>query len=200
MVIPVVGLMMGMTLRVRLAAGWLKLTLLGLAATLAPTLVWTKALVEAGEREMAGVTCCTGWIWCCRGEVSGEPLESEERSDEAEWMECSYKIKMSTTNKFERLRCCCCRCFCSWPTVGRPSQQGVVLIRGAQGHDGGGRKGEGSRCRNRQSQRTSSSVRRLGQNSKSSSRSKERPASNRARKAVTAGASASSRMLLTPRN
>lgn len=102
MVIPVVGLMMGMTLRVRLAAGWLKLTWLGLAATLAPTLAWTKALVEAGEREMAGVTCCTGWIWCCRGEVSGEPLESEERSDEAEWMECSYKIKMSTTNTFER--------------------------------------------------------------------------------------------------
>lgn len=89
MVIPVVGLTMGMTLRVRLAAGWLKLIWLGLAATLA----WTKALVEAGEREMAGVTCCTGWIWCCRGEVSGEPLESEERSDEAEWMECSYKIK-----------------------------------------------------------------------------------------------------------
>jgi hypothetical protein len=75
----------------------LKLTWLGLAAALAPTLAatlaWTKALVEAGEREMAGVTCCTGWIWCCRGEVSGEPLEREERSDEAEWMECSYKVK-----------------------------------------------------------------------------------------------------------
>jgi hypothetical protein len=47
---------------------------------------------------------------------------------------------------------------------------------------------------------TSSSVNKLGQNSRSSSRSKDRPASNRARKAVTAGASASSRMLLTPRN
>lgn len=47
---------------------------------------------------------------------------------------------------------------------------------------------------------TSSSVRRLGQNSKSSSKSKDRPASNLARKAVTAGASASSLMLFTPRN
>lgn len=44
---------------------------------------------------MDGVTCCTGWIWCCRGEVSGEPLEREERSD-AEWMECSYKSSMLT--------------------------------------------------------------------------------------------------------
>jgi hypothetical protein len=41
---------------------------------------------------MDGVTCCTGWIWCCKGEVSGEPLEREERS-EAEWMECSYKAR-----------------------------------------------------------------------------------------------------------
>lgn len=47
-------------------------------------MAWTKELVEAGEREIAGATCCTGWIWCCRGEVSGDPLESEERSDEAE--------------------------------------------------------------------------------------------------------------------
>ena len=49
-------------------------------------------------------------------------------------------------------------------------------------------------------QHTSSSVRRPGQNSKSSSKSKDRPASNLARKADTAGASASSLMLLTPRN
>lgn len=55
-------------------------------------------------------------------------------------------------------------------------------------------------CREPQGERTSSSVRRPGQNSRSSSRSKERPASNLARKADTAGASASSRMLLTPRN
>ena len=47
---------------------------------------------------------------------------------------------------------------------------------------------------------TSSSVSRPGQNSKSSSRSNDRPASNLARNAVTAGASASSLMLFTPRN
>lgn len=40
---------------------------------------------------MDGVICCTGWIWCCSGEVSGEPLDSDARSDEAEWMECSCK-------------------------------------------------------------------------------------------------------------
>lgn len=44
---------------------------------------------------MDGVTCCTGWIWCCRGEVSGEPLERDERS-EAEWMECSWR-ELSTS-------------------------------------------------------------------------------------------------------
>ena len=60
-------------------------------------------------------------------------------------------------------------------------------------------RGEDSGRADRQT-RTSSSVSRLGQNSRSSSRSKERPASKRARKAVTAGASASSRMLFTPRN
>lgn len=33
------------------------------------------------ESESAGVTCCVGWIWCCRGEESGEPLAREDRSD-----------------------------------------------------------------------------------------------------------------------
>lgn len=41
---------------------------------------------------MDGVTCCTGWIWCCRGEVSGDPLERDDRSDEAEWIECSCRF------------------------------------------------------------------------------------------------------------
>ena len=40
---------------------------------------------------MDGATCCTGWIWCCSGEVSGEPLDSDDRSEEAEWMECSCR-------------------------------------------------------------------------------------------------------------
>lgn len=42
---------------------------------------------------MDGVTCWTGWIWCCRGEVSGEPLESDDRSEEAEWMECNCEAE-----------------------------------------------------------------------------------------------------------
>lgn len=32
-----------------------------------------------------------GWIWCCRGECSGEPLDSEDRSEPAEWMDCSCR-------------------------------------------------------------------------------------------------------------
>ena len=47
---------------------------------------------------------------------------------------------------------------------------------------------------------TSSSVNRPGQNSKSSSRSNDLPASKRAREADTTGASVSSFMLRTPRN
>ena len=47
---------------------------------------------------------------------------------------------------------------------------------------------------------TSSSVSRLGQNSKSSSKSNERPASKRIRNAELVGLSVNSFMLLTPRN
>lgn len=36
---------------------------------------------EPGDREIVGVTCWAGWIWCCSGEELGEPLESDERSD-----------------------------------------------------------------------------------------------------------------------
>jgi hypothetical protein len=34
-------------------------------------------------------TCWAGWIWCGRGEESGEPLERDDRSDAEEWIECS---------------------------------------------------------------------------------------------------------------
>jgi hypothetical protein len=50
-------------------------------------------LVEADDREKLGVTCGVGWIWCWRGEDSGEPLDKEERSDDEEWMECNYRQK-----------------------------------------------------------------------------------------------------------
>lgn len=44
-----------------------------------------------GESEMLGVTCCwAGWIWCCRGEDSGEPLDRDERSEADELIECNY--------------------------------------------------------------------------------------------------------------
>ena len=52
---------------------------------------------------MAGVTCCTGWIWCWRGEVSGDPLESEDRSDEAEWIECNCRKPLTQAHSDKRI-------------------------------------------------------------------------------------------------
>jgi len=43
----------------------------------------TYADVAAEDKERAGVTCC-GCICCCRGDDSGEPLERDDRSEEAE--------------------------------------------------------------------------------------------------------------------
>lgn len=30
-----------------------------------------------------------GCAWCCRGDVSGEPLDSDDLSEPEEWMDCS---------------------------------------------------------------------------------------------------------------
>ena len=43
---------------------------------------------EAGNVR-AGVRC--GWIWCCSGELSGEPLDSDDLSDEPEVTDCRLK-------------------------------------------------------------------------------------------------------------
>jgi hypothetical protein len=39
----------------------------------------------AVDRTKEGV----GWSWCCRGDWSGEPLDSDERSEPDEWMDWS---------------------------------------------------------------------------------------------------------------
>lgn len=123
MLIPVLGLTMGIALRIRVAAGWCSFSA---GWPWYPVAAIYGLELELREKPESGDTC---WDW---GEASGEPLDSEERSDADEWMEI-----MST------------------------------------------------------------SVSRLGQNSRSSSRSKERPASKRSRKLVTAAASSS---FLTLRN
>jgi len=38
-------------------------------------------------RENAGWTC----VACCVGDDSGEPLESDDRSEEDEWMDTNYR-------------------------------------------------------------------------------------------------------------
>lgn len=122
-ILKVAGLIIGIAaaLRARVAAGWCNLRFVG-------WLCWYEGMYgfELELREnVSGAT----W-WDC-GECSGEPLDSDDRSDDEEWMETM-----------------------------------------------------------------SVSVRRVGQNSRSSSRSKERPASYRCRKLVTATASSSFRTLL----
>lgn len=36
-----------------------------------------------------------GCSWCCRGDCSGDPLESDERSEPDEWMDCSCSSSVS---------------------------------------------------------------------------------------------------------
>ncbi|KAL8765622.1 MAG: hypothetical protein Q9209_007354 [Squamulea sp. 1 TL-2023] len=129
---------------------------LGFTIGIALRLLW-----EAEDKEKLGVTCCCGWICCCRGDECGEPLDSEP-SEEDEWMDCSYvTFFVSACWNFE----------------------------------------ENSKMFGMQWGRlTSSSVNNPGQNSRSSSRSKDLPASKRARKAEIGGLPVNSFMLRTPRN
>lgn len=41
--------------------------------------------LDAEERTKLGV----GWSWCCSGDESGDPLDSDDRSEPEEWMDCS---------------------------------------------------------------------------------------------------------------
>ena len=45
----------------------------------------------AEDRTKEGVGCS----WCCRGDCSGDPLESEERSEPDEWIDCSCSSSVS---------------------------------------------------------------------------------------------------------
>lgn len=65
---------------------------------------------------MDGVTCCTGCIWCCSGEVSGEPLESDDRSEEAEWMECNCEAETVNQPFFPAEE----SLWCLWLNIHRP--------------------------------------------------------------------------------
>jgi hypothetical protein len=75
---------MGMALRVRWASGWWSFVC---------EFCWKLEGVYglgAVDRTKEGVGCS----WCCSGDCSGEPLESEERSEPEEWMDCSCIVSV----------------------------------------------------------------------------------------------------------
>lgn len=83
MLIPVVGLTIGIAFRTRVAAGWWILRL--------DDWFWYPEGIygfDAELREKLGVTCCG----CCVGDESGEPLDSDERSEDEEWIDTNYEI------------------------------------------------------------------------------------------------------------
>ena len=41
-------------------------------------------MFDADDREKLEATCWEGWIWCCRGDASGEVLARDDRSEEDE--------------------------------------------------------------------------------------------------------------------
>lgn len=85
MVIPVRGLMMGMALRARVAAGWWSLRLL-------ECWLWNVGGMKGGEDELSenpDATCWTCWVGECSGEF--EVLANDDRSDDALWMETSWR-------------------------------------------------------------------------------------------------------------
>jgi len=89
---PVLGLTMGMALRVRSAEGWWIFICWALVDW-KPVEGWYE-LPEA-DSEKDGVTWRCGWT----GETLGEPLEREDRSDEEEWMDCkSSSVSRSGQN------------------------------------------------------------------------------------------------------
>lgn len=76
---PVLGLMIGMALRPRVAAGWCNWLWLWKAVG------GTKGGDEELSEKADGATDCG----CCMGEDSGDPLAREERSDEL-WIDTNW--------------------------------------------------------------------------------------------------------------
>lgn len=107
MVRPLAGLMMGIALRARVAAGWCSLRL--------EWWVWKVGGTKAGEvelREKVEATCCG----CCVGEALGELLDSDDRSDDPLLMDTiSLSVSslgqnsMSSSRSNERLASNCDR-------------------------------------------------------------------------------------------
>ena len=80
MLMRVAGLMIGIALRARVAEGWCNLSV--------ACWLWNAGGMKAGEvelREKPGATM----VGCCVGEDSGELLASEDRSEDALWMDTS---------------------------------------------------------------------------------------------------------------
>lgn len=77
------GLTIGMGFLDRMADGWCIFRLWFMARFVGGE---TYAECPALGRDRAGVKC--GWIWCWRGEFWGEPLDSEDRSEEPEVTDC----------------------------------------------------------------------------------------------------------------
>lgn len=80
------GSTIGIALRVRWASGWC--SLVWELFCWKPTGVYG---LGAEESTKEGVGCS----WCCRGDCSGDPLESEERSEPEEWMDCNCSSSVS---------------------------------------------------------------------------------------------------------
>lgn len=82
--IPVFGLTIGIA-PAFLADGWKILRLLLLLMKLGGG---AYADAAAEDKDKAGVICCCGCSCCWIGEESGDPLERDDRSDEAECIDC----------------------------------------------------------------------------------------------------------------
>jgi hypothetical protein len=80
------GSTIGMALRVRWACGWCSFACVEL-------LCWKPGAYGFGAEESTkdGVGCS----WCWRGDCSGEPLDSDERSEPEEWMDWSCSSNIS---------------------------------------------------------------------------------------------------------
>lgn len=83
------GSTMGMALRVRWASGWCSLV--------CELFCWNPTGVYglgAEDRTNEGVGCS----WCWSGDCSGEPLDSDERSEPDEWMDCNCSSSVSASS------------------------------------------------------------------------------------------------------